>query len=84
MPARAEGRRQHLADLHDDRRVWTVLRLANDEEAVQQLETLTGEHAQLHEALVFDPTPTPGFHVRIGRCRHANYGSELRPERQCL
>ena len=75
VPAGAERSLQHPGDLRDRGSVQAALRLADDEETVEELETLAGEHSELHEPLVFDAAPAPGLELRLD---HRAHGASLR------
>src|SRR5204862_200433 len=75
VPAGAERSFQHPGDLRDRRSVQAALRLADDEETVEELEPLAGEHSEVHEPLVFDPSPAPGLELWLD---HRAHGARLR------
>src|SRR5207248_5522578 len=84
MPPGAEGRRQHLADLRHDRGVGAALGLPDDEQAVEQLEALTDEDAEIDETIVLDAPPAPGLHIRLDHGHHSRQGNGTLQDRQRL
>ena len=72
MPPGAEGGREHLADMGGDGGMRAALGLADDERAIEELEAFAREHAEVHEALVLDPTPPAGLHAWLDRRRHGD------------
>jgi hypothetical protein len=75
VPAGSERSLQHPGDLRDCRSVQAALRLADDEETVEELETLAGEHSEFHEPLIFDAAPAPGLEFWLD---HRAHGARLR------
>src|SRR5207244_3253510 len=83
VPPKPERGFHHVANLRHGRGVWTVLRFADDQEPVEQLQALTVEHAEVDEAVVLHAAPAASLHRLLGQQRHGRYGSERRRHRQC-
>jgi len=64
-PAVAESPLEGSLDKKNRGGVRAVLRLANDEQAIEQLQPLACEHPELDEPVVFDPSPPPCLDVML-------------------
>jgi hypothetical protein len=60
VPRTAERRREEPPDFRGDRGVGAALGLPDHEHAIEQLQMLAHEHAEIDQPLVLDAAPAPG------------------------
>ena len=58
----------------DDGGMRAALRLPDHERAVEELETLAREHAEIHEAVILDPPPAAHLRLTGGGSRGGHRG----------
>jgi hypothetical protein len=80
-PSGRQGRPQGVVDPGDPGGVGGILRLGDDQLAVDELERLAVEHAQRHEPLVLEPRPAARREGDLsGVCRRPRHrGPRYRP-----
>ena len=71
MPLVTERRRHDVADLGDDGGMGAALGVAHHEHAIEQLQPLADEHAEIYQPLVLDTSPAPGRHFLFEGRGHA-------------
>ena len=70
VPPIAERHGEDLTDLRDDGGVRAPLGLSHEQDAVEQLQTLTHEHPEIDEPLVLHPPPASGCRFPLESRRH--------------